>query len=109
MKKFIKNNIGFIVYSILWVMLLLIPSMCLAAEPVDTLEFSCSRYEIVEDVTTNSKGAEVKKYYILADGYLIPTSKTTYEKIKLCKKYNAKCPLYAIISKKTKQIKRIIA
>ena len=79
-----------------------------AAEPVDTLAFQANKYEVVEDVITNSKGKPTTKYYILADGYLLPTTKTVCDKIKLCRKHNAKCALNAVVSKKTKQIKKII-
>ena len=42
------------------------------------------------------------KYYCIYKNSLLTTSKTTYEKVKLCNKYGAKCALILIGNKKNK-------
>lgn len=79
-----------------------------AAEPKDTIVFNGNITQIVEDTQISTKGKKTTKYYFLVNSYLIPTTKSTVEKYRLCKKYNAKCPLYSIVSKKTKQTLKII-
>ena len=42
------------------------------------------------------------KYYCIYKNNLLTTSKTAYEKVKLCNKYGAKCALILIGNKKNK-------
>ena len=46
--------------------------------------------------------AKTPKYYCIYKNNLLTTSKTTYEKVKLCNKYGAKCALLLIGNKKNK-------
>jgi len=94
-----------------FILMAIISLVCLAvkaAEPVDTIAFTAPIEKVVVDVTKNTKGKEVTKYYFMSNGYLIPTTKTVMDKYNLCKKHNAKCALNAVVSKKTKSIKKII-
>lgn len=76
-----------------------------ATEKADTIAVNNAKIEkVIVDETTNTKGAKVKKYYILYDGELISTSKTVVEKYNLCKKYNAKIALVIIKKKSNKRI-----
>lgn len=111
MKKFIQNNMEYVVLIvfILWG-LIMIPAVCKAAEPVDTVAFNNAKIEkIISDKYVTAKGKSTIKYYILTtDKVLVPISKTVYEKIQLCGQYGAYCALDAVVSKKTRKIKRII-
>lgn len=109
MKKYTQNNIKHIVLImlILWA-IFAIPVICNAAEPIDTIAFKGNIEKVITDIHTTAKGTKTTKYYFISNGYLIPTTKTVIEKYVLCKKYGAKCALDAIVSKKTKKIKKII-
>lgn len=96
-----------LIVFILWG-LIMIPAFCNAAEPVDTVAFKGNIEKVITDTHTTAKGTKTTKYYFMSNGYLIPTSKTVAEKFVLCKKYGAKCALDAVVSKKTKKIKKII-
>lgn len=55
--------------------------------------------KLIVDKTVNSKGKPTNKYYCIYEGELINTNKTTYERINLSKKYNAKIKLILVRSK----------
>lgn len=61
---------------------------------------------IVDEQLVNGK--RVTRYYVIAGGRLIPSNRETVRTIKLCRKYNAKCALAAVVNKKTKRVLRII-
>lgn len=107
MKKFIQNNIEYVILIVILWTIFTIPTVC-NAEPVDTVAFKGNIEKVITDVHTTAKGTKTTKYYFMSNGYLVPTSKTVVEKFTLCKKYGAKCALDAVVSKKTKKIKRII-
>lgn len=78
-----------------------------AAEPVDTVKFTVTNYKVVADESTNSNGKKTIKYYVIADNNLIPTTKSTADRIRVCKKFGVTPNLLAIVTKK-KEIKKII-
>lgn len=109
MKNFIKSNMEDIVFFILILFATFaIPMFCEAAEPVDTIGLKTYPSKVVEDVTISAKGNKTVHYYFLINNELIPTTKTVVNKYNLCKKYNAKLALDAVVSKKTRKIKKII-
>lgn len=61
---------------------------------------------IVDEQLVNGK--HVTRYYVIAGGRLIPSNRETVRTIELCRKYNAKCALAAVVNKKTKRVLRII-
>lgn len=74
----------------------------------DTISVNSDKIErVVEHKTTNSKGKEVTKYYMLYEQELIPAAKTTVEAYNLAKQYGARCALVLVVNKKTNR-KRII-
>lgn len=54
------------------------------------------------------KGKRVIRYYVVYNGLLVPSNRETIRAITLCRKYNAKCALAAVVNAKTKRILRII-
>lgn len=73
----------------------------------DTLRVDNAKItKVIEDVTTNTKGNKVIKYYFIYNGELVNTSKTVIAKYKIAKQYGANCALAIII--KGKGSKRII-
>lgn len=80
-------------------LLILLGSLQLHAKSVKNDTIPASQKEVSEwitEKTTNSKGNEVTHYYAIWNGYLLSTTKTTIEKVTLCKKYNTKCTLLVI-------------
>lgn len=74
----------------------------------DTISVDNSKIErVIEDMTTNSKGKTVVKYYFLYDHQLISTSKPVVEVYNLAKQYGAECGLAMVINRESKR-KRII-
>ena len=68
-----------------------------AKEPLDTIGIDQSEIsKWIEEPTTNSKGNKVIKYYCLYKGFLLSTTKTTFEKVKLCNQYGARVALICI-------------
>ena len=61
---------------------------------------------IVDEQLVNGK--HVTRYYVIAGGRLIPSNSETVRAIELCRKYNAKCALAAVVNAKTKRVLRII-
>lgn len=61
---------------------------------------------IVDEQLVNGK--HVTRYYVVAGGTLVPSNRETVRAIELCRKYNAKCALAAVVNKKTKRVLRII-
>ena len=87
--------------KLLTIMLLALSMTATAAQPNDTIAVNQSAItKWIVDETTNTKGARVKKYYVIYNGELLTTSKTCYEKASLCQKHGAKCNLIAIGKKK---------
>lgn len=52
--------------------------------------------QFIEHPTKNSKGADVVKYYAMYRGELLTTTKTTKEKVDVCRKYKAHYTLICI-------------
>lgn len=61
---------------------------------------------IVDEQLVNGK--RITRYYVVSGGVLIPSNRETVRAIELCRKYNAKCALAAVVNTKTKRILRII-
>lgn len=61
---------------------------------------------ITDEQTVNGK--HIVRYYVVYNGMLVPSNRATVRAITLCRKYNAKCALAAVIDKKTKRVLRII-
>ena len=61
---------------------------------------------IIDEQMVNGK--RVIRYYVVYNGLLVPSNRGTIRAITLCRKYNAKCALAAVVNKKTKRILRII-
>ena len=61
---------------------------------------------IVDEQLVNGK--RITRYYVVSGGVLIPSNRETVRAIELCRKYNAKCALAAVVNNKTKRILRII-
>ena len=80
------------------VLLSLISTLSYSKTVNDTIGISQSK--VTKWVVDTS--AKTPKYYCIYKGNLLTTSKTTYEKVKLCNKYGAKCALILIGSKKNK-------
>ena len=64
--------------------------------------------QIITNTTTNSKGKQVRKRYVVVNGYLCTISKTVVDKITLCKRYNCRLALGVIRNKKTHVPMRVI-
>ena len=64
--------------------------------------------QIITNTTTNSKGKQVTKRYVVVNGYLCTISKTVVDKITLCKRYNCRLALGVIRNKKTHVPMRVI-
>lgn len=96
--------------KIILTMFLAIAAMSVTAEEVknDTIPVKSEEItKLVEDVTTNSKGQKVTKYYFLIEGELMQTSRHVVETYNLCQKHGAKCQLAKVVNRKTNR-KRII-
>ena len=96
--------------KIILTMFLAIAAMSVTAEEVknDTIPVKSEEItKLVEDVTTNSKGQKVTKYYFLIGGELMQTSRHVVETYNLCQKHGAKCQLAKVVNRKTNR-KRII-
>lgn len=61
---------------------------------------------IIDEQMVNGK--RVIRYYVVYNGLLVPSNRETIRAITLCRKYNAKCALAAVVNTKTKRILRII-
>lgn len=104
----IKNNMNVVVFITFILFSTLIPAMCNAGTPTDTIPLRINPSEWVLDTSVNSKGNQTCQYYFIVNGELIPTNKTTIKYFDLAKKHHTKCQLYAIVDRRIKRIKRII-
>lgn len=73
----------------------------------DTVGINDNIKQLITDEQTIN-GKRVVRYYVVYNGMLVPSNRATVRAITLCRKYNAKCALAAVIDKKTKRILRII-
>lgn len=78
-----------------------------AAEPRDTIGIVDNIKQLITDEQTVN-GKRIVRYYVVYNGMLVPSNRATVRAITLCRKYNAKCALAAVVNKKTKRILRII-
>lgn len=78
-----------------------------AATQRDTVGITDNIKQLITDEQTIN-GKHVVRYYVVYNGMLVPSNRATVRAITLCRKYNAKCALAAVIDKKTKRILRII-
>lgn len=78
-----------------------------AAEPRDTIGIVDNIKQLITDEQTVN-GKRIVRYYVVYNGMLVPSNRATVRAITLCRKYNAKCALAAVIDKKTKRVLRII-
>lgn len=78
-----------------------------AAEPRDTIGIVDNIKQLITDEQTVN-GKRIVRYYVVYNGMLVPSNRATVRAITLCRKYNAKCALAAVVNKKTKRVLRII-
>ena len=85
--------------------IMLLALCCTIVSANDTIMVDNAQIEkLVEHKTTNSKGNPVVKYYFIYKKDLVVTSKSVADKYKLCKQYNANCPLILVRTKSGKRI-----
>lgn len=78
-----------------------------AATQRDTIGITDNiKQTIIDEQMVNGK--RVIRYYVVYNGLLVPSNRGTIRAITLCRKYNAKCALAAVVNAKTKRILRII-
>lgn len=78
-----------------------------AATQRDTIGITDNiKQTIIDEQMVNGK--RVIRYYVVYNGLLVPSNRGTIRAITLCRKYNAKCALAAVVNTKTKRILRII-
>lgn len=78
-----------------------------AAEPRDTIGIVDNIKQLITDEQTVN-GKRIVRYYVVYNGMLVPSNRATVRAIELCRKYNAKCALAAVVNTKTKRVLRII-
>lgn len=94
-------------------MLMLLGSIASNASSVQNDTISINQEEVSEWITepaVTSTGKQTVHCYAIWNGYLLATTKTTMEKVALCKKYGAKCALI-VVGRKSKdkfQPKRVV-
>ena len=88
---------------------LFLSSLYLSAQTkADTISINQESIErwIIDNTKTNT-GKPTTKYYCIYKGKLVPTNKTTYKNVELCKRYNIK-PALVLITNRTGK-KRIVS
>lgn len=82
------------------ILIILMVLLSINVNAQDTISINTNQIsKLIVDKTINSKGKPTNKYYCIVDGELVNTNKTTYERINLSKKYNAKVKLILVRSK----------
>lgn len=97
---------------IMFVVMLTLATTTSAKEANDTIVASQKDVtKWIQEPSVSSSGKQTIHYYAIYKGQLLRTTKTSYEKAKLCTKYGARLPMYVIGQKKNGafQPKRIIA